>query len=175
MIIWVIGLAGSGKTTFGKEIYNYIKQESNSTVFLDGDNFRNIIGNDLGHDLKSREINSRRMKNFCSFLDNQNINVVCCILSIFPEHRLWCKKHFKSYYEIYIKVPFEELKIRDQKKLYSQGLKGEIKNVVGIDLEFPEPISPDFVIDNTLSISNLKEQSFSIFETIKSENNGIFF
>ena len=34
--------------------------------------------------------------------------------------------------EIYIKVPMKTLIDRDQKKLYSRALKGEVNNVMGI-------------------------------------------
>ncbi|HDZ4953767.1 TPA: adenylyl-sulfate kinase, partial [Campylobacter jejuni] len=39
-------------------------------------------------------------------------------------------------------------KRRDKKNLYSKTLKGEISNVVGIDIAFDEPKS-NLIIDNT--------------------------
>ena len=43
----------------------------------------------------------------------------------------------------------EILKARDQKNLYSKALNGQIKNVVGVDLEFSEPTKPDIIIKNS--------------------------
>ena len=53
------------------------------------------------------------------------------------------------HYEIYVKVPIKILEKRDQKNIYSKALRGEIKNVVGVDLKFPEPKKSDLVIINS--------------------------
>jgi adenylylsulfate kinase-like enzyme len=42
----------------------------------------------------------------------------------------------------------ETLLRRDIKNLYARARKGEIVNVVGVDIPFPEPESPDLVIEN---------------------------
>ena len=149
MILWIIGLAGSGKTTIGKSLYQELKKKEPSTVFIDGDEFRKIFKDDIGHDLHSRKINSERLKQICLLLDSQIINVICSVLSIFQEDRDWCRENMSKFYEIYIKVPMEILKARDQKNLYSKALNGQIKNVVGVDLEFSEPTKPDIIIKNS--------------------------
>ena len=41
MVIWIIGLSGSGKTTIGKLIYKSLLKKKN-TVFLDGDEMRAV-------------------------------------------------------------------------------------------------------------------------------------
>jgi adenylylsulfate kinase-like enzyme len=40
------------------------------------------------------------------------------------------------------------LQRRDVKGLYSAAQKGDIQNVVGVDLPFNEPTEPDLIIDN---------------------------
>jgi adenylylsulfate kinase len=151
MILWMIGLAGSGKTTIGQQVYASLKQGNPATVFLDGDHFRDIVGNDLGHSLDDRRRNGQRMAQFCAFLDSEGIDVVCCILSMFPEQRQFCRDTFKHYVEVFVDVPMEELLRRDQKGLYSAALAGKIKNVTGIDLPFRPPASPDLIVDNSQS------------------------
>lgn len=42
----------------------------------------------------------------------------------------------------------EELILRDQKGLYSGALKGEIKDVVGVDIKYTKP-NAHYVIDNS--------------------------
>ena len=39
---------------------------------------------------------------------------------------------------------------RDIKNLYARASRGEIVNVVGVDIPFPEPESPELVIDNDI-------------------------
>ena len=42
----------------------------------------------------------------------------------------------------------DELIKRDQKGLYSKALKGDINNVVGVDIEYNQPLNPFLEIDN---------------------------
>lgn len=154
MILWLIGLAGAGKTTIGRQVAALLKQRKAATVFLDGDHFRAIMGNDLGHSLPERRINGQRIVQLCAFLDAQGIDVVCCILSLFPEQRQFCRDTFDHYVEVFIDVPMDELIRRDQKGLYSAALNGEIRNVVGVDLTFSPPSNPDLIVDNSQSCKN---------------------
>ncbi len=43
---------------------------------------------------------------------------------------------------------------RDVNNLYSQAKAGKIKNVVGIDIPFPEPENPDLIIENNIDRSD---------------------
>jgi adenylylsulfate kinase-like enzyme len=167
VIIWIIGLAGSGKTTIGKIVYAELKARKQSTVFLDGDRFRMIMGNDLGHTLKDREANGERMFQLCSYLDSEGIDVVCSILSLFPDQRLACRRTFSRYVEVFVKVPMEELIRRDQKGLYSGALSGSICNVAGVDIPFPEPETPDLVLENCCSIEEVPLLAGKVLEIVK--------
>jgi len=149
MIIWLIGLSGSGKTTIGKMLCEELKRDNPATVFLDGDILRDVWGDNLGHDIKSRGINAHRLSHLCKMLDNQDINVVAAVLSIFPEWQRWNREKFSRYFEFYLESPLEELKRRDTKGLYIQAEKGLIKNVVGIDIPFPTPPFCDLKIDTS--------------------------
>ena len=80
-------------------------------------------------------------------LDQQNINVVSCVLSIFPEWQDWNRKNFSQYYEIYIYSSIERLKKYDDKGIYGKAKKGDINNVVGLDIPFPEPKRSNLVIE----------------------------
>ena len=149
MITWLIGMSGAGKTTIGKVVYNNLKQKMDNLIFLDGDDFREIFGNDLGHNIEDRKKNADRICRICHLLDKNNINVICCILSIFEESREWNRNNFNSYKEVYLKVPLTELERRDTKGLYKGGREGEIENVVGYDIPFEEPQKPTLTIDNS--------------------------
>lgn len=74
--------------------------------------------------------------------------VIVSAISMWNEIYEYNRKYLKNYFEIYIKCEFEELKRRDKKNLYTQALKGEISNVVGVDIPYDEP-NADLVIDNT--------------------------
>ena len=98
MIVWIIGLSGSGKTTLANEVTNILRSKNKKVVLIDGDQIRELYGNDLGHNLKDRKKNADRINNICEFLDKQDIDVVCAILSLFPESRERCRKNLKKYF-----------------------------------------------------------------------------
>ncbi len=117
MVIWLIGLAGAGKTMIGREVYGLLKQRKPTVVFLDGDHVRRIMGDDLGYSIEDRHKNAWRICHLCEYLDSQDIDVVCSILSLFREHQNWNRQHYSDYFEVYIDVSMDELSARDKKKI----------------------------------------------------------
>jgi adenylylsulfate kinase-like enzyme len=156
MVIWIIGLAGSGKSTIGHELFAHLKAANNATVMLDGDIFREVMGDNLGHDIEARRVNGWRLARLCAFFDRQRIDVVCCVLSVFPDHREWCRQNCSGFLEVFVNVSMPELIRRDQKGLYSGALRGDVKNVVGVDLPFPPPVA-DIVIENNSPRTDFSE------------------
>lgn len=146
MVIWIIGLAGAGKTTVGRALHALLQQGGRTVAFLDGDHVREMMDNDLGHTLEDRRRNGRRMSRICHYLDSQGIDVVCATLSQFDEHQGWNRANNSRYFEVYLDVPMAVLEARDQKGLYSGARAGKIRDVVGVDMPFPPPKNPDMVI-----------------------------
>lgn len=151
MIIWIVGLSGAGKSAIGSELYRQMKNNKPATVIIDGDEIRKIFGNDQvskDYSVDGRRRNAERIRELCAWLDRQDIDVVCCILSIFPDHLESNRILFSDYFEIYVTAPFEDLVERNPKNLYRLAIEGKEKNVVGVDIEFKPPIKPDMVIEN---------------------------
>jgi len=152
MVIWITGLSGAGKTTIGRLVYNQLKSEHSNTAFLDGDEVRDIFQfNRLEnpYSLEARRKIGIQYHHMCRWLDRQDINVVCCTICSFPEIRALNREHFSNYLEVFIDVPLDLLIKRDSKDLYQAAIRGERKDVVGIDLPYDRPDSPDLVIDNS--------------------------
>ena len=147
-MIWLIGMSASGKTTIGQELCRQIKADHPNTVFLDGDNVRYMMGEDLGHAVEDRRRNAARISRICRFLDSQQIHVVAAVLSIFHEWQDWNRRNFSSYFEIYLRVSLDTLIARDPRGLYERALAREVGNVVGVDIPFPPPKAPDLILDN---------------------------
>ena len=148
MVIWLIGLSGAGKTTLAKEIVSLARRDVSNVVLIDGDIIRELFSNDLGHSLEDRKKNADRICRLCKFMDDQQINVVCAILSLFQESREWNRKNIRDYFEVFIDAPFEHLVDRDHKGLYCKALNKEIKDVAGVDIEFAQPTNSDLIIKN---------------------------
>lgn len=166
MVIWLIGLSGSGKTTIGKELFTIYKRKYPNTVFLDGDLLREVWGDNVGHSIEGRRINAHRISHLSKMLDKQGINVIACVLSLFPEWQNWNRKNLEKYFQIYLYSPISFLKKQDDKGLYEKAFQGNLKNVVGVDIPFPEPKLSDLIIDNSKRDFTPKELAHSIFERI---------
>ncbi len=171
MVIWLVGLSGSGKSTVGHALYRAWKAEERHTVYLDGDVIRNIFRHEApsAYTLEERKRNADRICELCLVLDSQGINVVCAILSAFEISREWNRRQYSKYFEAYIKVPMEVLRRRDVKGLYEAASRGEMKNVVGIDLPFEEPRQPDFVFENTRDQSDFSDIADELLKSAKAK------
>ncbi len=148
MIIWLAGLSGSGKTTIGRALHERLVRQHANLVFLDGDEFRQVMGHDLGYSYEDREKNARRFSHLCAFLDRQRIHMICAVLSNYPEWLRWNRDNFRQYFEIFVDVSLETLLARDGKNLYRPALAREKKDVVGVDIPFVPPSHADLIIDN---------------------------
>jgi len=150
MIAWFIGMSGAGKSTLAHALYERLKPDVRHLVYLDGDEFREMFRNDVDHTLEGRRKNAERISHTCRMLDREGIHVIASVLSIFPELQAWNRAEMSRYYEIFLDIPLDVLRARDAKGLYAGADRGEIKNVVGYDIDFPRPPAPDLVIDETL-------------------------
>ncbi|HLF18609.1 MAG TPA: adenylyl-sulfate kinase [Candidatus Omnitrophota bacterium] len=148
MVIWIIGLSGAGKTTIGRKLRDRLAAMGRPVVFFDGDIFRNIMGDDLGHTIEERKKNAQRICRFCQYLEKQGIDVVFALLSLFPESQEWNRKNLSQYFEVYLDVSMDTVMKRDPKGLYKKALAGEITHVVGVDINFEPPLHPDLVVNN---------------------------
>lgn len=145
MVYWITGLSGAGKTTIGKILYEKLKAGHPNTVFLDGDILREVFGGDLGYTEEERRKCGMRYSRLCAMLEKQDMNVVCCTISMYDSVWEYNRRNIRNYKEIYIKVSMDVLRVRNQKGLYS-GSGG--KKVAGIQVNVEEPDHPDLVLYN---------------------------
>jgi cytidine diphosphoramidate kinase len=148
MVIWFIGMSGAGKTTLCDLVYDRLKPRIPNLVRLDGDALRSVFGNDVDHTVDGRRRNAVRLSALTKFLSDQDIHVVAAVLSIFPEWQAWNRENVGDYAEVYVRASMDTLRRRDTKGLYRKAFAGEIPNVVGVDIPFPEPKAADIVIEN---------------------------
>ena len=85
MVVWLIGLSGAGKTTLGRLLHQRLAARLPNLVFLDGDDLRDVWGDNLGHSIEARRVNAHRISHLCRLLDRQGIHVIAAVLSMFPE------------------------------------------------------------------------------------------
>jgi glutamine kinase len=147
-VYWITGLSGAGKSTIGMKFWRRLRDSGRPAIFLDGDALREVIAEDLGHNLASRRKSAMRNAKLCRMLSSQGHDVVCPTISMFHDVQRWNRKNIPGYREIYLRVPMDELQRRDVKGIYAAAGRGELRNVVGVDLKAELPETPDLILDN---------------------------
>lgn len=163
--IWICGLAGSGKSTLAKSLTNILRQKFDSVIYLDGDELREIFGH-FSYDKNGRIDMAIKRAKMANFLSKQGQIVIVSTISLFSEVYAWNRANLQNYFEIFVKCEFDELKRRDQKELYTKALRGEIKNVVGVDIDYDVPY-PNLAIENSETKDLDKKAQFLCDEFLK--------
>ena len=167
MVIWLVGMYASGKSTLAEEIKRILEKENINVLVLNGGDIRQILGGDLSYSEEDRKRNAERVSRICKYLSDQGIVVICAILSIFEETRKWNRDNIDCYHEVFVNVSLKNLLQRDTKQIYRKALNGETKNVVGVDIEFKKPENPNIIIDNNQPRENLAELAQIIVDDIE--------
>lgn len=150
MVLWITGLSASGKTTVARAFLEISKDSGVQKILLDGDSVRELFGGDLGYDENSRIKHIQRVQRLAKFLTGQGIDLVVAALYSNREILAENRKLFDKYFEVYLKADIEFLKLRENKSLYSKAQSNEIKDVVGVDIKWQEPTTPDLIIDTNI-------------------------
>ena len=150
-VVWITGLSASGKTTLANKLIEILQKKGYPVIGLDGDELRNIFNSSPksvdNHSRQNRMDLAFQYSKLSKFLSDKGNIVIISTISMFKEIYKWNRKNMKNYFEIYLKVPIQELKNRDPKKIYGRYFNDEIKNVAGLDLEIDEPFKPDLLIE----------------------------
>lgn len=152
MVIWLTGISGSGKTTLAKGLLKSLYNRKKKFIVVDGDEIRELFGNDLGYHINDRKKQIKRIQTLCKFLDKQGVDVIASALFFSEEISSWNRSNFSSYYEIYIKASIKTVSKKDEKGIYRKARLGMEKNVVGLDIKWIEPKNPFLVIDRETGI-----------------------
>ena len=149
-VVWITGLSGSGKSTLATEVVGQLRALRNDVIRLDGDELREVFAaetiNLQRHDRDGRLMLAMQYASLCRLLSMQGFTVVIATISMFREVYAWNRANVPSYFEVYLKVPIEELRRRDPKGIYRRFDAGDLLNVAGLDLPVDEPEQADFEV-----------------------------
>ncbi|MBI96968.1 MAG: adenylyl-sulfate kinase [Verrucomicrobiales bacterium] len=150
-VIWITGLSGSGKTTIANEVVSRLRSSGQAVVMLDGDLMREVFGvgaaTDKNHGREGRLALAKQYANLCRVIAAQGFIVVIATISMFREVHIWNRSNLPGYFEMYLKVPLEELRRRDPKGIYSRYDAGELNCVAGLDLQVDEPNEAEWIVE----------------------------
>ena len=153
MVIWITGLSGAGKTTLCDILSDLVKPSHPQVIKIDGDVVRSLFGHDLGFDEDDRKVQIQRIQRLTKILADQDAVVLVAALYSHPELLSWIRKNFSEYFEVYINASLALVERRDSKGIYQAAAMGREKNVVGVDIAWHKPQSPDLVFEASDSLT----------------------
>jgi adenylylsulfate kinase len=144
VVIWLVGLSGSGKSTIAQALEEKLHNDGYLTTLLDGDNVRSGLNKNLTFSEEDRLENQRRVAEVAKLFLNCGIITICSFISPTEEVRQMITTVIgeDDYLEVFVECSFEECARRDVKGLYKKALNGEIKNFTGLDAPFEAPKNP---------------------------------
>ncbi len=150
-VVWITGLSGAGKSVLATSLVARLRSIDGAILLLDGDELREIFGaasvNVQDYGREKRMVLAMQYAYLCNILAKQGFTVVIATISLFKEVHAWNRANLQGYFEVYLRVPLEELRRRDPKGIYRRFDAGEINNVAGLDLHIDEPENPDWMWD----------------------------
>ena len=150
-VIWITGLLGAGKTTVAEQLTTYIRERSLQPILLDGDILRDLFKNSevIGttYTREARIKLALKYAHISKILSSQGFTVVIATVSMFREVYGWNRANLPNYFEVYLKVSMDEIRLRDPKKIYQRYDAGKLNNVAGLDLCIDEPLKPHVTLD----------------------------
>lgn len=141
MVLWLLGISGSGKSTLGKKLKIHFDSKDLKCCIIDGDLVRDFYDNDLGYTKEDRVVNIKRILLSAYLLEQNGIIPIVCNISPFQELRDFARKKLENYIEIYLKRELKD--INNKNDVYCGN------NVVGIDLNFDEPVNPNLELNTS--------------------------
>ena len=163
-VVWITGLSGAGKTTLAQEVVNQLRADGRAVVMLDGDELREVFGasaaNANNHCREARLAFAMKYAHLCRMLAMQGLTVVIATISLFREVHDWNRYNLPGYFEVYLKVPINELRRRDPKGIYRRHDAGELSFVAGLDMPIDEPEAADYMVEFTsdLAVTELAKE-----------------
>lgn len=163
-VVWITGLARSGKSEIGKELSKLLKEMNLKVEHLDGHSVRDLFPQ-TGYTKIEVNNHIERVGYLAGKLENQGVFVVASFLSPYKESRDFIKRNCKNFVEVHISTPAEICEKNDNKGIYAKARKGEIQNFPGVSAEYETPENPTLTFDTTNT--STKEVANSIFNHIK--------
>jgi len=146
-VVWLTGLPASGKTTIARGLAEELRSRGVRVEVFDGDEVRRRLSPELGFSKEDRRIHAGRVAYISKLLARNGVAVIVALISPYRSFRQQAREEIGDFIEVYVKCPLQVCIERDVKGLYKRALRGEIKDLTGIQDPYEEPINPEVTVE----------------------------
>ncbi|KAA3607024.1 MAG: adenylyl-sulfate kinase [Calditrichaeota bacterium] len=167
-VIVFTGLSGSGKSRIAEKVYEKIEKKKKMKVeYFNGERIREVFPQ-TGFSPQERKDHIQKVTHFVQILEKNQTNVIVCLEAPFEDSRQNMRKIFTNYIEIYINTPLDYCLKNDRKGFYAKALSGEIKDFVGVSIDYEPPTNPELTFNiEEKSIENCSNEIISYLKNKK--------
>ncbi len=162
-VIWLTGLAKSGKKDIAKELVKIIKDKGFKVEYIDGHTIRHLMP-EIGYTREEVNLHIKRVGYLSKKLEDQGVFVVSSFLSPYRESREFVKSICSNFHEIYVSTPLDICMQRDDSEIYAKAKEGKIRNLPGVDIDYEIPENEAIKID--ISKTQPEEAAKQIYDEV---------
>ena len=144
-VVWITGLAASGKTTFMRTLADELNANGLRPIQLDGDELRRVFRQEnRSYDYDGRLLLGKQYSDLCQMLALQGHLVLIATIALFHEIHAKNRRDLPNYLEVLMDTTLEEAQKRDYKGVYAERLDKTEAEIVGVTWNAQLPVNPDF-------------------------------
>lgn len=145
--VWITGLPGCGKSEIAARVEEILLERGADAERLDESEVRANWLPSLGYGRADQDGLTRFLGHVCHLLTRNGVFVVAAAVSASREVRNELRGLIGRFVEVHVKCPAEVCRKRDKSGLYEQALQGRLKDFVGVDIPYEEPLHPEIVLE----------------------------
>lgn len=145
-VLLISGISGAGKSTLANKLKSYLAEKGQETLVIDGDSMREFFEGDYKYSAEERLQVSKIITYGASLLAEAKANVILASMFSQPGAREFLNRKL-DVVEVFLDATLEDCKDNDVKDVYKKQLAEESPELVGHDLEYSRPSSPDLILN----------------------------
>jgi bifunctional enzyme CysN/CysC len=144
-VVWLTGIAGSGKTAIATELERELFNMGKHAYVIDGDNVGHGLCSDLAFSPQERRENIRRVGEVAKLFADAGMICITAFISPFRVDRQMVREMVLDgqFIEVYLNAPPAVCEQRDPKGIHAKARAGEIKEFAGVSASYEAPLSPE--------------------------------
>jgi adenylylsulfate kinase len=147
-VILLTGLPSSGKTTIANTLKPKLHRLGIKAEILDGDVTRKELSPDLGFTNEDMYKHAKKIIYLCKILSANGIVSIVSAVSPDKDIRRFVRQQIgNNFIEVYVRCSLATCIKRDCKGLYKKALDGRMRNLIGLQAPYEEPLDPDVIVD----------------------------